>query len=222
MSDPVLRGEKPTIGQRYDNFFKNKDGSNCVLIDIKPYRGAYPEFLNCVLVFHCDKHDRPAERAYQVLDPSFVIGACHKCGASLGPGGYCNDITCPYSDVKQDVPLPAIYGEEVATYHRKSPLLLMVTTDCGRLSLEIDCSGFLMAAHQIGTLTDFSEKLQGNEPGQQQICEQIVYAYRASNQDLDRLLTYCEAATNAGIEDSGFSCKIDPIELSSFLQQLPG
>lgn len=61
-----LHGQTPTIGQRYNTWFKNKDGSDCALLRIDSYTGIYKQFFNCVLVFACDKTHNPVEMAYQI------------------------------------------------------------------------------------------------------------------------------------------------------------
>ena len=60
-----LYGQAPVVGERYDTWFKNRDGSDCKLIRVDPYTGIYKQDFNCVLVFECDKLNRPAEMAYQ-------------------------------------------------------------------------------------------------------------------------------------------------------------
>lgn len=65
-SDNVFRGKPLVVGEHYDTWFKNKDGSGCKLLRIDPYTGIYTQDYNCVLVFECDRLTKPAEMAYQI------------------------------------------------------------------------------------------------------------------------------------------------------------
>lgn len=61
-----LHGQSPNIGQRYNTWFKNKDGSDCKLLRIDPYSGIYRQHYNCVLVFESDNCRNPVEMTYQI------------------------------------------------------------------------------------------------------------------------------------------------------------
>jgi hypothetical protein len=46
-----------------------------------------------------------AQRTYGNVTVENLRGeTCDRCGTALTPGGYCGDVTCPFSDHKQDCP----------------------------------------------------------------------------------------------------------------------
>lgn len=143
---------------------------------------------------------------------------CKKCGTSLdGMNLFCKDETCPYHDYLQAETLESIYGEAPLIGVRREPLMVVVTTDDGRATVEFDASAYLHWQIASGESSLWEEEYMRDADD---ALDKMVYACASDHARLNALVTYCESAMALDIEQCGFAVAFSDQDPLSYIRSV--
>lgn len=138
--------------------------------------------------------------------------ACQKCGTSLFLSGYCQDETCPFSDIQQDGTNP------------RQPVMLQINSDDHQFNFEIDAFEAFAQHARENSLDAFFQQLTDENFSCDIACDSLVYdmatlGHDTIKRDLNAMLAYCESS-QVGQNPIGFSAYLDPEQVKQVVKSL--
>lgn len=143
---------------------------------------------------------------------------CAKCGSALR-GDYCSDVTCPYSDWPQRIPLSdleSMGAEDIARRHgvsRRVVIEARVHDDLLCHDVWFDAVPWFMQASDEAILDLYEEGWERSEAA-----DAVAEFFESRLPEVARLFAYCRDS-HAGRLHIGFQCEVDRDSAMVWLRQ---